>query len=147
MYVTDFLFGSGLSLSISFSIVVINFILREIMIVMIKQVGYHTETEQTRSIMVSIFVSQFFITAILILLTNANTQFTELSFLPFKGIYPDLTYEWYNDVAPTLLTTMLFNAVFPIIEFLGWFAIATALRWYDRGFTCKKDKTRKKTIP
>lgn len=73
MFVDDLFGGAALSKVVSISIVVINIILRTIMLSLIKWIGYHTESEQTGAIMTSIFVVQFFNTAILLILTNANT--------------------------------------------------------------------------
>jgi len=134
-------------MTVAFSIVGINFVLRLIMMVLIKYIGYHTESEQTKNIKSSIFIVQFFNTAILLLLTNANTSDVGLGFLPFKGRYPDLTFGWYNDIAPSLITTMLFNAFFPIIEFFINFGMKIAFRFLDRSFTCDTYRTKKKTVP
>jgi hypothetical protein len=81
----------ALSQVVTFGIVVINIVIRTINIMLIKKIGYYTESKEARIIMVSIFVSQFFNTAILLLLANANTQQTWLFFLPLDGQYPDLT--------------------------------------------------------
>ena len=56
------------------AIVLINFALKTINMGLIRYIGYYTESEQTLVIKTSIFVSQFFNTAILLVLTNANTQ-------------------------------------------------------------------------
>jgi len=40
---------------------------------LISFIGYYTESQQTLVIKSSIFISQFFNTAILLILTNANT--------------------------------------------------------------------------
>lgn len=56
-YVWDGYGGKALSLIVSMSIVVINIILRTIMMTLIKFIGYHTESEQTKNIKTSIFVT------------------------------------------------------------------------------------------
>eukprot|EP00347_Sterkiella_histriomuscorum_P002409 403368266 len=94
----------------------------------------------------SIFITQFFNTAILLLLTNANTQQTFLSFLPFEGQYPDLTYEWYNDIGSSLVITLLTAAFFPIAEFFIAWGMKTAFRILDRGFSCNRNLTKCKTV-
>lgn len=136
----------GLSKIVSFSIVAVNFVLRTINILLIKYIGYNTESKQTTAIKTSIFVTQFFNTAILLLLANANTQQTWLFWLPFNGEYPDLTYEWYNDVGSSLIITMLTAAFMPAIEFGGFWGMRVAFRLLDRGFKCNKYITKKKTI-
>jgi len=44
MFVDDFLGGKALSQVVSISIVVINIVLRTIMLILIKMIGYHTES-------------------------------------------------------------------------------------------------------
>jgi len=146
MYVDDFFGGKALSYVVSVSIVVINIILRTIMLTLIKWIGYHTESEQTGAIMTSIFVAQFFNTAILLLLTNANTEFAGLGFLPFNGMYPDLTFEWYNDIGSSFVTTMITAAVFPCIEFCIAIGMKILFRFLDRGCKCSGRGTKKTTI-
>jgi hypothetical protein len=72
-YTVDYYWGLGLSQVVSFSVVIVNFILKTANILLIKFIGYNTESDQTMGIKYSIFVAQFFNTAILILLINANT--------------------------------------------------------------------------
>jgi hypothetical protein len=69
--------------------------------------------------MTSIFIAQFFNTAILLLLANADFKYSILYWVPLfdTGQYTDLTQEWYNDIGSSLVTTMLIASVFPIIEF------------------------------
>ena len=72
-YNKDQLVGMGLSKIVSFSIVIVNFVLRTVNMILIKYIGHHTESQQTTAIMTSIFVSSLLNTAILLLLANANT--------------------------------------------------------------------------
>lgn len=116
------------------------------MLILIKWIGYHTESEQTNAIMTSIFVVQFFNTAILLILTNANTESAGLGFLPFKGMYPDLNFEWYNDIGASFITTMIVGAMLPVIEFGSGYAQKVVFKFLDRGCKCKGDQTKKKTI-
>jgi len=116
------------------------------MLILIKWIGYHTESGQTSAIMTSIFVVQFFNTAILLLLTNANTEDAGLGFLPFKGMYNDLNFEWYNDIGSSFITTMITAGIFPIIEFGIAFGMKTAFKFLDRGCKLSGDSTKKNTI-
>jgi hypothetical protein len=113
---------------------------------LIKLIGHHTESKQTTAIMKSIFVTSLLNTAILLLLVNANTSQTWLFWLPFKGEYPDLTYEWYNDVGSSLIITMLTAAFMPAIEFCIGLTMRIVFRLLDSGFKCKKYNSKKKTI-
>lgn len=146
MFTQDFFGGKALSQVVSISIVVINLILRTLMLYLIKWIGHHTESEQTAAIMSSIFIVQFFNTAILLILTNANTADAGLGFLPFKGKYNDLNFEWYNDVGASFIITMGTAAVFPVIEFCIAFSMKFAFQFLDRGFSMDKSKTKKNTI-
>lgn len=116
------------------------------MLILIKWIGYHTESGQTSAIMTSIFVVQFFNTAILLILTNANTSDAGLGFLPFKGMYSDLTFEWYNDIGSSFIMTMLVGALLPIIEFASGYGQKVVFKFLDRGCKCKGEDTKKKTI-
>ena len=57
---------------VKFAIIAINYVLRLIIIKLITKVGYDTESEQTRLITNGVFVVQFFNTALLLLMVNAN---------------------------------------------------------------------------
>ena len=57
---------------LKYFITIMNFVLRTICIKLIAWVGYATETEQLKETTKVTFVVQFFNTAILILLVNAN---------------------------------------------------------------------------
>jgi len=69
---------------VSYSIVVVNILLRSVNIFFIKRVGLHTISEEIRVIMTAIFASTFINTAILLLLTNANFEYSVFSFIPLK---------------------------------------------------------------
>ena len=63
-----------LSNFVSYFIVIFNMVIREINIRLIKKIGFYTESRQIQAIFISVFVATFFNTAILLLLTNANTK-------------------------------------------------------------------------
>jgi hypothetical protein len=87
-------------------------IIRDVCIVLIEMIGFHTETIQTAAIMTLITVATFFNTAILLLMTNANTSGTILSWIPLRGTYTDLNENWYLDVGTALIWTMLINSIY-----------------------------------
>ena len=93
---------------------------------LIKLIGYHTESQEVSSIMTSIFISTFFNTAILLLIMNANTQYTILYWIPLRGEYTDLTENWYLQLGPSLILTMSINAVYPYCE-LGIYLVTKGL--------------------
>jgi hypothetical protein len=65
---------------------------------------------------VLVTTATYFNTAILILLTNANTEDTILEWLPFNGAYTDLDKNWYLQVGKGLILTMLINAFYVYID-------------------------------
>jgi hypothetical protein len=79
-------------------------------------------------------------------LTGANTQNTFLSFIPFEGLYPDLTFQWYNDIGSSLVITMLTAAFSPFIDFGVSFSQKIVFRCLDKGFKIKTENTKTKTI-
>jgi len=105
-----------ISTAVSFGIVFLNYFLREIIINLVKKIGFHTETNQTKVIMIFIFTVQFFNSAFLNLFTNANIrEATGLGI--FQGSYPDFDFNWYLDIGVPIISTMLTNAFSPLIEF------------------------------
>lgn len=97
--------------------------------------------------MKGIFFAQFFNTAILLLLVNANLQGSGMPFSKmFKGQYSDFSEKWYSDVGGTIVKTMTINAVVPLIEFFMFFFLRHFLRFMDRSFTKDQFQTKKKSI-
>jgi len=85
-------------LTVTIGIVAINFILRMFIIKLIIYIGKDTESEQTRLITNGVFIVQFFNTALLLLMVNANM--TEQGW--FFGIFsrdtglPDFNSSWFK---------------------------------------------------
>jgi hypothetical protein len=151
-YQLDMQGGYAISESVSVAVTVVNTIIRTINIILIKFIGYHTESSEITAIMISIFVATFFNTAILLLLADADlSQNPGISWIPLRGPYPDLTENWYLNIAPSLIFTMLLNAVYLYIEFAIAFGTKALFRAMDQGWSvyccCKPNKTtKKKTI-
>lgn len=85
--------------AMSFVVVIINMIIRMIMISLIKWVGQDTYSAQLKSITNGVFAAQFFNTAILLVLPNANFDEIGLPFARFlEGTFYDFTTKWYTAV-------------------------------------------------
>jgi len=138
-------YGFFLGQAVSYFIIGFNIVIREVNIRLIGIIGYHTESQQIKAVMTSIFIATFFNTAILLLLTNANLSETVLSFLPLDGSYTDLTENWYNSVAPSLVYTMQINSVYIYVDFAISYGMKLLFRCLDSGIWCckKKDYTKK----
>jgi hypothetical protein len=136
--------GFGLTSAVSYGIVLFNIIIREVNIVLIRKIGYHTVSAETSAVFLAIFIATFLNTGLLILLTGANTQSTILSWIPLKGTYTDLTQNWYLDIGPALISTMTLNSIYPYIDIGISFGMKLAFRLLDT--CCCTRRTKKLTI-
>jgi hypothetical protein len=131
----------------SFLIVTINTILRLVLISLIKWIGEDTHSQQLKSITNGVFVTQFFNTAILLLLVNANVGEVGLPLKDvFKGPFYDYTPAWYTAVGYRLTQTMLINAFFPFIEFGIAYTRFSLARKMDRSWSSDTYKTKKTSM-
>lgn len=136
-----------LAYAVTFVILFINYFARIFIIFLYKYLGYHTFSLQGNAIKKGVFLTQFFNTAILLLLVNANLSDTDLLFKEyFNGQYRDFSWNWYNDISASILQTMFLNAFIPIFEFGFWGGIRIMKRFFDSGFTMKVNKTKKTSI-
>ena len=139
--------GIMTSSAVSYMIVGINYVLRLFIIKLIIYIGKDTESEQTRLISNGVFIVQFFNTAFLLLLVNAN--FTEnfgILGKIFNGSIGDFNSWWFNDIGNTLVGAMMFNVYWPALEFCAWYGYRTTFRLLDRSFGCNPNKTKKITV-
>lgn len=84
-------------------IVVVNTIIKGFAISLITWIGYDTHSEQLTKITNGVFISLFFNTGILLILTNANFSQYHLPLKNwFNGAYDDYSPGWYVYVANTL---------------------------------------------
>jgi hypothetical protein len=83
---------------------------------MITWIGYDTHSEQLTKITNGVFLAQFFNTALVLLLVQANFSetFTFASSI-FNGVFPDYIPRWYAVTGDAFVQTMLINAFFPVI--------------------------------
>lgn len=134
--------------SVKFLIIAINLVLRILIIKLITYIGVDTESEQTRLITNGVFVVQFFNTALLLLVVNANLaeQGFPLNVMSSSRGLSDFSHLWFSDIGVTLTGAMLFNVYYPIVEFFMFGAMRKAFRFMDQGFSCNKLKTKKTTI-
>ncbi len=91
---------------------------------------------------------QFFNTAFLLLLANANFSETHIPFMQdiFVGKYTDFHPNWFAEAGETLVKAMVINAFMPAIEFCGFWTMKEGLRRLDRSFGRDTYKSKKKSI-
>lgn len=130
---------------------VVNIIIRTLNIKLVDYISFHTHSQATGAIMLSIFVASFINTGVILLFTNANLDHSILSFVPKPtGQYPDIDKNWYLDISSALVKTMLIMACFPWIEFFMFGTIRVLLKIVDSGWYFGRTddsefKTKKKT--
>jgi len=99
--------------------------MRFLLIKNVKLIGEETISQQTRSVKIAVFLTQFINTAILLLVYNANL--TEHGF-PFfsqilKGRFTDFSEDWYKDIGVTIVKALMIAAVLPVFEVLGFYVL------------------------
>lgn len=127
------------AMGVSFLIVGVNFALKVILVDLIKSLRLKTVTLETNYTMITIFVGQFINTAVLIVLNNASFKDFDggdgpLSLVFSVGTETDFSVNWYKTVGTTIMTTMLSQALWPLIEFGMFYSIINFTRCLDRGF-------------
>ena len=132
--------------SLKYFITGVNFVLRTICIKLVAWIGYPTETVQLLETTKVTFAVQFFNTAFLLLLTNADLSEQPFSFGLTGGLESDFDQSWFKVIGNTLVGTMIFTAIFPIMEAFGFFALRLLFRILDRGFTTDPYTTSKTSI-
>jgi hypothetical protein len=131
------------------STIIVNIFLKVLTIWLIKQLGFSNQSEETRRIMILVFLIQFFNTGPLLLLINADL--TELgipilSQIVYKGFHPDFTVRWYKDVGAILIDVMISNILAPVIEFGIAFGSTIVYKFLDRKSFKKNYTTKKHSI-
>ena len=127
--------GLVLSNTVTVLVSVVNIIIRTINIKLVDYISYHTHSQATGAIMMSIFVASFINTGIILLFTNAYLEHSILSFVPKPtGQYADIDKNWYLDISSALVKTMLIMACFPWIEFFLFGGIRILKKLLDGGW-------------
>ena len=143
---------NGIQTLSDWSVILINYLLRLIIIGIVKNMNYKTFSIETTQTMVAIFVIQFLNTGIILLFINADLSQSGIPILDkllVLGYHRDFTVDWYKDVGKIITSTMIKNISWPIIEFFIWFTYRTVFRmWDQRWCNCcsRKKSTRQKTM-
>jgi len=106
-------------------IVCINELIKFMVTEAIEAVRLTTKSEQAMYTMLTVFVAQFFNTALMLLLQRNS-----------------LSVEWYEKSGDTIVETMYLQAYVPIVEFFSSYMVIRFIRMIDRGFSSDINKTR-----
>ena len=49
----------------------------------------------------------------------------------FSGVYVDINSFWFRDVGFTIVSAMIINMLYPILEFFGFWALRHLYRMFD----------------
>ena len=122
---------------ISISINVVNVILEFIIDATILYIREDEKSSQRRTLLLALFITQFFNTGILLLMASADFSESNnpILRLTLSGLYTDFTSKWFSDVGAILVSTTIINAFIPLIEFLITFGITKFLQYRDRSYT------------
>jgi len=109
-------------------------------------IGYSTETKRLSNTTTITFIVQFFNTAFLLLLVNANLSEQPFNFFLDSGNLTDFNSIWFRSIGNIIVGTMWFNAWYPIIEAFLYLGIRIFYRILDGGCNRDKYKTKKTSI-
>ena len=123
--------------ALSYLLIGINYILRTVCIMLVDWIGFNTETERLSKTTTITFVVQFFNSAFLLLMTNANLSEQVFSFGLTSGSLPDFNTAWFRFVGDVIVAAMVFNVFYPAIELVMYWALRVLFRCMDRGCTCR----------
>ena len=139
----------ALTQATAFLVVFIGFVLRTLYINLITCVKEHKTSKQANATMISILIVTFFNTGLVYFI--ASSDFSELSGGDsgfFRGVYTDVTSQWFVDIGNLIAETTAINIVSPLVEFLFFWSIRHIKRIIDQKAICPCDNrnTRAKTI-
>jgi hypothetical protein len=134
-----------------YSVAGINYVMRYIVVGLVRRISYKTFTKETRNIMLYVFLIQILNTGPLLLLVNADLSEAKIPILSSiftGGMHRDFTLKWYEDVGKIIMNAMIYQIYWPFIDFLMWLTYRWVLRLWDKRWCCCKKwrTTRSKTI-
>lgn len=135
------------SSSLKYVLTGFNYLLRTFVIAVVTWIGYATNTAQLERITTVTFLCQFFNTAFIMLLVNADLSEQPISLGFTTGTIGDFNSPFFRNIGNTLIGTMIFNAYYPLIEFCLYWSLRVLFRALDRPCcSCDKNSTKKTSI-
>jgi hypothetical protein len=120
--------------------------LRTVVIAAVTWIGYSTQTALIERVTIVTFLCQFFSTAFILLLVNADLKEQPFSFGIVYGDSGDFNSGFFKQAGEVLISTMIFNALYPLLDFAINWAIRFIFRLLDRGFTRNRFSTKQTSI-
>lgn len=125
--------------ALSYLLIGINYILRTVCIMLVDWIGFSTETVRLSKTTTVTWIVQFFNSAFLLLMVNADMSEQPITFGLTTGSLPDFNTAWFRSVGDIIVLAMVFNVYYPILEVLGYWALRVLFRCIDRGCKLKGD--------
>lgn len=98
-YIDDKLKSKGLGLTISITIIAVNYFLKDLIIRLIIRIRHNTQSKRLTAIVNGVLYAQFFNTGILLTLVNANMHGVPIFGRFVKsGKFYDYTPLWYSEI-------------------------------------------------
>lgn len=132
--------------ALSYLLIGINYVLRTVCIMLVDWIGFSTETVRLSKTTTITFVVQFFNSAFLLLMVNANMTEQPFNFGLTAGVLPDFNAGWFRSVGDIMVGAMVFNVYYPLIEVIGYWALRVLFRCMDRGCKFSSDTTKSTSI-
>ena len=96
-------------------------------------IGFTSLTLEIEFIKNSIFYIYFLNSGILYVLAPWDSRELNIPIINtlFRGVYTDLNANWFDDIGASIASTMLFNLMYPPIEFFGFWGLRHLYRVVD----------------
>ena len=135
----DRAFVGYIAMAVSMGIVGVNFVLKVLLVELIKSLRLKTVTAETNYTMIAIFVGQFVNTAIIVVLNNASFNDFDGGVGPLSQIFrvgtmTDFNVAWYKTVGTLLMRAILMAGLWPLIEFAMFWSMIAFFRCLDKNF-------------
>ena len=148
--VTNYLKEYSMTLLMSLLVVTFNYILRTTIIRLIKWIGSKTYSSRYNTIMQFLFVTQFINSALILVLVQANFEYTSVPLVRqlFNGQFADFNSEWFNQVGAIMIQTLGIIGLTPPLDCLYIMGYARYMYYMDTGhfFQRKGAESRSKTV-
>jgi len=131
--------------ALSYLLIGINYVLRTVCIMLVDWIGFDTETLRLSKTTTITWVVQWFNSAFLLLMVNANLSEQPITFWLTSGALSDFNSAWFRSVGDIIVAAMIFNVYYPLLEFAGFWALRYLFRCLDRGCKIRNDGSTKST--
>ena len=126
------------------------YIIRLILIWIATKLRFRSVTDETIWVTIAIYYMSIFNYGIVYLAAPWDSRDSNSTLLKafFGGIYPEFNAFWFNDIGTMVISTMIFNAIYPVIEFVGYWFLRYFFRVLDQRSLWPNDpyKTHCKTL-